>query len=94
LLPLQYLARFTADTTAMREALLAGGDDYELLFCAPPASREAVMRLASDVVPLTRIGHITAEAGLRLVDLHGTLLPIPRGGFDHFANLTTSFVNP
>jgi thiamine-monophosphate kinase len=65
---------------------LAGGDDYELLFTAPVRERERIHALASDVdVPVTRIGRITAESGLRVLDPQG--LPINRrfASFDHFA---------
>jgi thiamine-monophosphate kinase len=42
------------------ECLLAGGDDYELCFTAPPAAAPPIARIAADTaVPLTRIGSIT-----------------------------------
>lgn len=64
------------------ECVLAGGDDYELLFTAPPARRAEVQALAGGVA---RIGRITAEAGLRVVDGAGAALATPWRGFDHFA---------
>jgi thiamine-monophosphate kinase len=63
---------------------LHGGDDYELLFCAPAARRAEIEGLAMDV-PLTRIGHITARPGLLLQDADGHTTPISPRGFDHFA---------
>jgi len=74
--------------------LLAGGDDYELLFSAPLAARAAVQRAAQEAgVGLSRIGRIVAAAGdgprCRLVDAHGHPYALPPGvelaGFDHFA---------
>ena len=68
------------------ECVLAGGDDYELAFTAPPAAREAVLaaaRLAE--TPVTRIGQIDAEPGLRLVDAQGQRLSGHYSSFDHFA---------
>ncbi len=68
------------------ECLLAGGDDYELVFTAPPSSAPALAALSRDLeIALTRIGWITAERGLVVIDEHGNALgAIPRA-FDHFA---------
>ncbi|RZJ10894.1 MAG: thiamine-phosphate kinase [Rubrivivax sp.] len=63
-----------------RTCVLAGGDDYELVFTAPPG-----VRLPDVGVPLTRIGRIEAQPSLRVLDARG--VPIDHGlrGFDHFA---------
>ena len=65
---------------------LAGGDDYELVFTAPEHAREAVMA-ASDKAktPVTRIGRIEAEPGVRLVDASGALVDAAFASFDHFS---------
>ena len=92
LLPLGDLARYTDHTSLARECLLAGGDDYELLFCAAPTQRERLGALAATLdLPLHRIGHITADEAqtLNLVDANGTPLPLVRRGFDHFKNSTS-----
>ncbi len=69
-----------------RALALAGGDDYELLFTAPPSQRQAVAAAAqSSETPVTRIGQINAEPGLRLVDAQGHSLPNSYASFDHFA---------
>lgn len=69
-----------------RELGLAGGDDYELLFTAPPARAEAVRSAAlSAAVPVTRIGRIEGLPGRRVVDREGRALDRPWPGFDHFA---------
>ena len=69
-----------------RDWALAGGDDYELLFCAPAAQREAVAAAArSCQTAVTRIGRIDAEPGLRLLDAASQTLPNRYGSFDHFA---------
>jgi thiamine-monophosphate kinase len=66
--------------------VLAGGDDYELLFTAAPALREAVATAAqSSQTPVTRIGQIDAQSGLRLVNGQGQGLPNSYRSFDHFA---------
>jgi thiamine-monophosphate kinase len=67
------------------ECLLAGGDDYELLFTAPPAADAAVQAAARAAgVAVTRIGSIDEAAGLRIVDRHGAPVPGRFRGFDHF----------
>ncbi|WP_309681530.1 thiamine-phosphate kinase [Polaromonas sp.] len=68
------------------ECVLAGGDDYELAFSAPPSAREAVQAASRQAgTPVTRIGRIEAEPGLRLVDGDGKLLAGRFASFDHFA---------
>jgi len=68
-----------------RECLLAGGDDYELVFTAPPSRRDAVAAAgASAGTTVTRIGRIEAGAGLRLVDRAGESVTSRFGSFDHF----------
>jgi len=68
-----------------RECTLAGGDDYELLFMAPPAHADRVQGAARQAgVAVTRIGRIVAGAGLRLVDREGREVANTFGSFDHF----------
>jgi len=69
--------------------VLSGGDDYELLFTAPPSARAAVQAAAhGSLTPVTRIGTVEAIPGVRLLDAQGHEL----GGtdkfrsFDHFSN--------
>ena len=66
--------------------VLAGGDDYELAFTAPATARAAVQAAARDcATPVTCIGRIEAEPGLRLVDAAGHPLTDTFASFDHFA---------
>lgn len=80
----------SADLAAQPEALrrecgLAGGDDYELLFTAPPAAAAQVAAAARECgVPVTRIGRIEASPELRLVDAQGHPVAQTFGAFDHF----------
>ena len=68
------------------QCVLNGGDDYELVFTAPPAQASAVLQAsARSGVPVTRIGCIEAEAGVRLVDGQGAAVPLAYRSFDHFA---------
>jgi thiamine-monophosphate kinase len=73
--------------TLQHECLLAGGDDYELLFTAPAGTQDAV--LAAGVragVAVTRVGVIEAAAGLRVVDANGQTVATPWRAFDHFVD--------
>ena len=66
--------------------VLSGGDDYELLFTAPPAAREAIHAAAQrSSTPVTCIGHIDAQPGLCLLDAAGAEMPNHFTSFDHFA---------
>jgi thiamine-monophosphate kinase len=68
------------------ECLLAGGDDYELLFTADPAARDAVQAASqASGTPVTRIGRITTGDGARLLDAHGLPRSLRVHSFDHFA---------
>ena len=73
-----------ADRTVALECLLAGGDDYELCFTAPPAAAAKVQALALDTgIGLTRIGTIAATPALAVIDERGRPFAAPRA-FDHF----------
>jgi len=73
-----------SDGLALR-CVLSGGDDYELVFTAPPGMRDAVAAAAHAChVPVTRIGSMDAAPGLRLVDAHGVAVANHFTSFDHF----------
>ena len=64
---------------------LSGGDDYELAFTASVSKRQAVQAAAlASNTPVTRIGQIEAEPGLRLIDAQGQTVPNIFASFDHF----------
>ena len=68
-----------------RECTLAGGDDYELVFTAPPQRAAQVLEAARGArVEVTRIGSIAAAPGLRLLDRDGQTIANSFGSFDHF----------
>jgi len=70
----------------VQRCLLAGGDDYELCFTAPPQHSEAVETAARACgVAVTRIGRILPGEGLTLVDARGAPMPYAARGYDHFA---------
>lgn len=67
------------------ECGLSGGDDYELLFTAPPARRGEVLAAAQALgVGVARIGELQSEPGVRLVDGEGRPLQGDFPSFDHF----------
>jgi len=68
-----------------QECLLAGGDDYELVFTAAAERRAAVAAAAAACgTAVTRIGRVEAGAGLRYVDAAGRDVAGPATSFDHF----------
>ena len=79
-------ARCQFNTQKQLKAVLSGGDDYELAFTAPHAARQAVMEAsANSQTPVTRIGVIESEPGLRLVDGDGLPVNGQFSSFEHFA---------
>ena len=72
--------------SVQHECLLAGGDDYELLFTAAPSQYAAVLAAGRRAgVAITRIGSIEAGSSLRIVDGQGNPMQAALRGFDHFA---------
>lgn len=70
-----------------RDGLLAGGDDYELLFTAAAVRRTEIEALSDPLgLALTRVGTITGAVPprLTLVDEHGQPVEIGVHGYDHF----------
>ncbi len=67
-----------------RRCVLAGGDDYELLFTASPADRQAIAAVGHEgCIAITRIGTMTKDPGIRLEGDPG--IDVTLRGFDHFA---------
>lgn len=60
---------------------LHGGEDYELLFTAPPG-RRIPSRIAG--VPVTYIGHITRQPTILLRNLRGLAYELEPRGWEHF----------
>lgn len=66
-----------------RMLALSGGEDYELLFSAPPRARRRLARVPLGVT-VTRIGTVAAGRGVAVVDADGRALRLRRGGHEHF----------
>ena len=87
--PASAIMRRNLGRPAARAALLAGGDDYELVFTADRARRETIARLARRLrLKLTRIGSVTRRRrGAQLItvlDAGGRRLRVQSRGFEHF----------
>jgi thiamine-monophosphate kinase len=74
------------DERLATECLLAGGDDYELIFTAAPSKRDEIEALSRELtLPLTRIGTaVPGEARIQLRDAAGAPVHSAGKGFDHF----------
>jgi thiamine-monophosphate kinase len=89
LLPLSAVLR-VQPVPLQRLCALSGGDDYELLFTAPPERAHAVARAGKAAgVAVTRIGRITESHpvhGLtpQLMDARGQAVEHHSASFDHF----------
>lgn len=84
--PLSAEARSLVDADpGLIETVLTGGDDYELLFTAPPEADSAVRR-ASEAAhcPVTCVGRIVEGTAVRVLDAEGRPIALRRLGFTHF----------
>jgi thiamine-monophosphate kinase len=74
------------DQDVALRALASGGDDYELLFTAPPSRRRSV-ELASQLTktPVTKIGAVARGEGIALSGVDGRQIEAGAGGWDHFS---------
>lgn len=65
--------------------VLAGGDDYELVFAAPRGNDAAIEGLAKELaLPITRIGRFEAGDGVRVVGGTGEDIDLASRGYRHF----------
>jgi thiamine-monophosphate kinase len=84
LLPKPKLLKSQVDPSVMRQAVLSGGDDYELCFTASSEQRDTISQLANTLnMPLTRIGQVTLEPGLQVFDGEVNIELVQKG-YVHF----------
>jgi len=88
-LPVSAVVKRYLGSAAVRTAVLAGGDDYELCFTARPQRRAAVLAAARRVrVPVSAVGRIERApargARVTVLDGDGRPIRIRNGGYDHF----------
>lgn len=73
------------DETTVQRCILAGGDDYELCYCAPKSAREAIIAVGKQLnLQLTHIGNTRADTGLQ-VNYKNAEIKCENQGYDHFA---------
>ena len=84
--PLSAAARRAVDEGEAAIAdLMTGGDDYELLFCAPPSERGAIEAIGRRLeLAVSRIGTIEHGQGVTVMDADGQPLALGRSGYQHF----------
>ncbi len=79
-LPLSSGARAALEAeTSLLTTILTGGDDYEILFSAPPTARRALAKL-----PVTPIGRIERGRGVTVLGADDRPMALKKGGYRHF----------
>ncbi len=81
----EFGARLAADDPAWPARLITDGDDYELLFSAPPVAEGEINALAERLaLRITRIGAIEPGSEVRVLDHAGNSTEIGPAGYRHF----------
>ncbi len=81
--PLSDAGRAALAQGATMERLVTGGDDYEILFTAPPLAATPLRTVAKGLA-VTEIGTIVAGSGLTATDASGSPVSLAKTGFRHF----------
>lgn len=72
------------DAETVQQCVLAGGDDYELCFCAPKNARETIIAIGKQLnLQITHIGSTRVDIGLQVM-YKNTEIKLIKQGFDHF----------
>ncbi|RII81832.1 thiamine-phosphate kinase [Neopusillimonas maritima] len=83
-LPIDPAIRNLSEET-VQEAVLSGGDVYQLCFTAPPKHRDAIETLAQQFhTEVSRVGSITGGGGLLVETLDGRRVTCANMGYQHF----------
>ena len=70
----------------IQQCVLAGGDDYELCFTAPPNMRTKIEKISTELnLPIALAGNIHAGSGLVVLDENKQEISLEKTGYDHFA---------
>lgn len=78
-------AEFITNSEYALNALLAGGDDYELCFTAPAAKHTEIVKLSETLnLKLSAIGEITSKPHLTVHGFDNRILDFKKTGFNHF----------
>ena len=83
-IPCHHFLRERLNDVVFQQHLLAGGDDYELVFTAPKLKRTEIAELSQQLnLPLSLIGETTQHLGIE-VQYQNQRLEMTKQGFDHF----------
>lgn len=75
------------DPAFVRALSIGGGDDYELVFCAPETRSDEIRWLSSRYsLQVTQIGRVCSSEGMYLRTLDGNVVTLSNASFDHFAS--------
>ena len=78
-------AKLVAARPELRERVVAGGDDYELLLTVAEGNVPAALAIAQrEGVRLSPVGSMRAAAGVRIIDSQGKEMSVSRTGYRHF----------
>lgn len=85
-LPLSSAARSLVAAVPRRiEAALTHGDDYELVFTAPPRAADRIRAVARATgIKVSAVGRVVAGRGVRVVDAGGRAMALRQTGYHHF----------
>jgi thiamine-monophosphate kinase len=71
--------------STFQQFVLAGGDDYQLCFTAPPEKTSEIHCLSQTLsMPLTNIGYLTDSGKVVVLDHNNEHINITSKGFNHF----------
>jgi len=74
-----------ASNPNLNSAVIAGGDDYELLFTAPPQRASNVAAAARDAgVTVTSLGSVARGEGTAVLGSDGQPVKVDKAGYAHF----------
>ncbi|MEZ5648251.1 MAG: thiamine-phosphate kinase [Alphaproteobacteria bacterium] len=72
-------------TPSLLSDILTGGDDYELLFAAPPSMQDRITVIAKELsLSITYVGRMRAEQKIQVVDPNHQPLSLKQRGYTHF----------
>ncbi len=68
-----------------QKSIITFGDDYEILFTAPPDKGSVIAAIGDELgVPLTVIGTIVSGGPVTVRDASGAVVPFAQAGYTHF----------
>jgi thiamine-monophosphate kinase len=78
-------AALTHDSN-VAQTIVSGGGDYELLIAVPPSSAADFAHSAAEAgVQVSDLGTLEPDSALKVLDLEGLPMDVPRSGYDHFS---------